>query len=298
MKILVTGGAGFVGSNLALALQKEHEVSVLDNFISGDHRNLAGFEGDVITGDIRDDSVFSKAEEPDVILHQAAITDTTVTDQNAMFSVNVEGFRNLLAFASRNSIDVVYASSAGVYGNLPVPMKEDKTGPANIYGFSKLVMDNLAKKHTENGLKIVGLRYFNVFGPREEYKGRAASMILQLARQMITGKRPRIFKHGEQKRDHIYIKDVVEANLAAMKARESCIVNVGTGKATSFNEIINVLNNVLGKDMEPEYFDSPYSDYQSNTQASTELAEKMLGFSAKYSVEEGVREYFKEVGIA
>ncbi|HLD83475.1 MAG TPA: ADP-glyceromanno-heptose 6-epimerase [archaeon] len=298
MKILVTGGAGFVGSNLAISLQDDHEVSVLDNFSSGDSHNLAGFDGNVITGDIRDAATVAKAGKPDVILHQAAITDTTITDQGIVFSVNVEGFRNVLDYAISKGIDLVYASSAGVYGNGPVPMKEEESAPLNSYGFSKLAMDNLAKRHWDSGIKIIGLRYFNVFGPRERYKKKAASMIYQLALQMAAGKSPRIFKHGEQMRDHIYVKDVVHANLMAMNAKGNCIVNVGTGKATSFNEVVGVLNEVLGKDLAPEYMDNPYQEgYQNNTQASTDNAEKLIGFGAKYSLQKGVQEYLTEIGM-
>ena len=298
MKILVTGGAGFVGSNLCIALQDEHEVTVLDNLSSADNKNLEGFDGNIINGDIRDSGTIAKISQPDIIFHQAAITDTTITDKGTVFSVNVEGFKTVLDYATAKGIDLVYASSAGVYGNGPVPMKEDQNAPLNVYGLSKLAMDNLAKMHWNDGIKIIGLRYFNVFGPRERYKKKAASMIYQLALRMVAGKRPKIFKYGEQMRDHIYVKDVVEANLKAMKAKQNCIVNVGTGKATSFNELIGILNEVLGKDMEPEYIDNPYQDgYQNNTKAWTENAEKLLGFKAKYSVEKGVQEYLTEIGM-
>ncbi|MBI4018889.1 MAG: ADP-glyceromanno-heptose 6-epimerase [Candidatus Aenigmarchaeota archaeon] len=298
MKVLVTGGAGFVGSNLAVSLQDGNEVSVLDNFSSTDDKNLEGFDGNIINGDIRDSATIAKISEPDIIFHQAAITDTTITDQGTVFSVNVEGFRNVLDYAITKGINLVYASSAGVYGNGPVPMKEGQSSPLNSYGSSKLAMDNLAKRHWNSGIKIIGLRYFNVFGPRELYKKKAASMIYQLALQMAADKRPKIFKYGEQMRDHIYVKDVVQANVMAMKAKESCIVNVGTGKATSFNDVVAILNEVLGKDLEPEYIDNPYKNgYQNNTQASTENAQKLLGFKSKYTLQKAVQEYLTEIGM-
>jgi ADP-L-glycero-D-manno-heptose 6-epimerase len=298
MKVLVTGGAGFVGSQLALELERQGEdVTILDNFSSGDHRNLLSFKGDIVTGDIRKPEDLGKIEEPDVIFHQAAITDTTIKDENTIFSVNVEGFRNILNYANKNNIDVIYASSAGVYGNGSIPMKENVTAPLNAYSFSKLAMDNLAKKQKDSGLRIVGLRYFNVFGPGEQFKEKTASMIFQLAQQMKEG-RPTIFKHGEQKRDHIYVKDVVNANILALKAEESCVVNVGTGNATSFNELINILNEVLSIQQEPEYIDNPYEkDYQTNTQADTAEAQEKIGFKAEYELKAAVKEYLEEIKL-
>jgi ADP-L-glycero-D-manno-heptose 6-epimerase len=154
-------------------------------------------------------------------------------------------------------------------------------------------MDELAVGYFDK-MHIVGLRYFNVFGPREAFKGRPASMIYHLARQMKDGKRPRIFKMGEQKRDHIYVKDVVNATImAASDSAKSGVYNVGTGIGTSFNELVRVLNEVLGTDLMPEYFDNPYDDetYQSDTQADMSNAFEGLGFKAEYSIKDGVSEY-------
>ena len=142
-------------------------------------------------------------------------------------------------------------------------------------------------------MHIVGLRYFNVFGPREAHKGRAASMIYHLSRQMKARQRPKIFKSGEQKRDHIYVKDAVAATIKAVNAK-SGIYNVGTGIATTFNELIEVLNDAMGTNYKPDYFDNPYTaTYQANTQAHTEKSKKGLGFEARYSLKEGVEEYME-----
>jgi ADP-L-glycero-D-manno-heptose 6-epimerase len=295
MKILITGGAGFIGSNLALELQnKGYEVIVLDDFSGGHFKNLIDFEGDVVAESILDVDL-SRFKDVDIIFHQAAITDTTVQDQKLMMRINTEGFRRFLDFAVENNIKFIYASSAATYGNAPAPQKEDDAGkPNNIYGFSKWICDCIAKKYMEKfpDAHIVGLRYFNVFGPREQYKGKMASMVWQLAKQMVEGKRPRIFKWGEQKRDQVYVKDVVRANLLAMDAKESCIVNVGSGKAVSFNYIIEVLNKVLGFNYEPEYFDNPYKEfYQEHTEADLSKARKYLGYEPEWSFEEAVEDY-------
>lgn len=141
------------------------------------------------------------------------------------------------------------------------------------------------------GIKVVGVRYFNVYGPREAHKGKFASMIYQLYLQMKQGNRPRIFKWGQQKRDFVYVKDAVEATIIASRAPKSTVYNVGSGQATSFNEVIQLLNQSLGTDYEPEYFDCPYDFYQEFTQADMTKIREELGFVPKYSIQRGIKEY-------
>ncbi|MBU4128860.1 ADP-glyceromanno-heptose 6-epimerase [bacterium] len=291
MKILITGGAGFIGSNLSLTLQKDNSITVVDNLLSGNTKNLESFQGNLITDDITSMNLLKSFKDIDVIFHQAAITDTTVSDEKRMMEVNVGGFRRILDLALRKRVTLVYASSAGVYGNGKCPMREDQElSPQNVYARSKLLMDEIAIKYKDK-IRIIGLRYFNVYGPREGYKKKAASMIYQLAQQMKASKNPRIFKYGEQSRDFIYVKDVVDATIRAMKAKESGVVNVGTGVVTTFNRVIEILNEVLGTSYEPEYFDNPYSFYQDETRADINRAEELLGFKARYSIEEGIKDY-------
>ena len=211
-KYLVTGGAGFIGSNIAKTLEAQgHEVTVIDDFSKNGHfKNLIGFKGNVIAADLF--KYLPENDYFDAIFHEAAITDTTVMDQKQMMEQNVEAFRNLLDYAAENEIPKeIYASSAATYGNGAVPMKESQpTHPENVYGFSKVIDDNVARlfSHDHQDMKIIGLRYFNVFGPGEDYKGKMASMVYQLYNQMKAGQRPRVFKYGEQMRDFVYVKDV------------------------------------------------------------------------------------------
>lgn len=297
-RVLVTGGAGFIGSNLSVELRRRGVgVVVADDFSTGHFANLADFDGDVIAADLLDAKAWTgKVGAVDAIFHQAAITDTTVSDQKKMMEANVEAFRNVLSFAVESGVKrVVYASSAGTYGAGKIPMKEtDSTEPMNVYGFSKKVMEATAREfhREEPGLALVGLRYFNVYGPREGFKGGARSMILQLHEQMKAGKRPRVFKYGEQFRDFVYVKDVVAANLAAVDAESSGVYNVCTGATVDFNAVIAELNKVLGTSLEPEYFDNPYSFYQNETQGDPAAAAAGLGFTAKFSAADGIRDYF------
>ena len=298
MKALVTGAAGLVGSNLCLELQKQgHEVTALDSFLTGSFEHLRGFKGDFVSSDLRDVSDWqAKIGKVDVVFHQAAITDTTVMDQKLMMNVNVDAFRTLLEFAAKSKVrKVVYASSAGVYGDLPVPQKETvEPKPLNVYAFSKMVMENVARdfQKSHKGMSIAGLRYFNVYGPRETHKAKAASMAYQLYLQMKAGKRPRIFEFGEQYRDFIYVKDVVNANLLAAKAGAKGVFNVCTGKKTTFNEIISHLNDTLGTNLQPDYFKNPYSFYQNETLGDPGAAQRAFGFSAKYTMAAGIKDYF------
>lgn len=293
IRSLVTGGAGFIGSNLALELEAlGHQVVVADNFHSADKNNLKNFKGEIISWDVSEPVLIQ--QKFDVIFHQAAITDPRHPNDEETFKKNVDGFQRIIDLADRDGAKLVYASTAGLYGNGPVPMKEDQEkNILTVYGQSKLRMDQMAealfsKRH------IVGLRYFNVFGPREAHKGRPASMIYHLYHQMKEGKRPRIFNWGEQIRDFIYVKDVVAANLKAMES-SSGVYNVATGVGTSFNELIKVLNEVMGTKLEPDYFPMPYEPktYQSNTQGDTTLAEQKLGFKSKWALKEAIQDYLK-----
>jgi len=296
--ILVTGGSGFIGSNIVFELQTrfpEARIAVLEDFRSSSFKNLLGFKGDLLAYDCADRTWMSwaKGKKLDIIYHMAAITDTTILDEQKMMYDNVEGFRNVLDLAVEKKAAVVYASSAATYGSIDRPIKENDAGnPNNIYGYSKWIMDQLAPSYYDR-IKVVGLRFFNVFGPREYYKGHASSMIYQLALKMMEGHRPRIFKWGEQKRDHIYVKDVVTAVLLAHKSKASTVMNLGTGQATSFNEIVSALNEALGKDLKPDYFDNPYSFYQNFTQADMSHHEKMTGFRCRYTTREGILDYVK-----
>jgi len=302
--IVVTGGAGFIGSNLAIELQSRHpeaRIVVVDDFRSGDFKNLRGFRGDVVAADVSrfdwaacfGDRVF------DAIFHEASLTDTTVHDQFLQVHDNVEGFRRLLAFAAGKETRVVYASSAATYGICSGVQREDQPpAPANVYAFSKVQLDNLARDHAARHpeARVVGLRYFNVYGPREDHKKAAASMIFQLYRQMKAGKRPRVFVAGEQKRDFVYVKDVVALTIASASAPRSTVMNCGSGHAGSFNDVIGALNRALGTSLEPDYIENPYGHfYQPHTEADMSRARAELGFAPAWAPAEGIADYVRHL---
>jgi ADP-L-glycero-D-manno-heptose 6-epimerase len=144
-------------------------------------------------------------------------------------------------------------------------------------------------------LRLVGLRYFNVYGPRESYKGRMASMILQLGLQLLAGRRPRLFKFGEQKRDFVFVQDVVQANLRALTARQSGVYNVGTGRAREFREVLAILQDVLGLHPEVEYIDNPWEFYQDHTEADIAPTTEALGYRPQFTLEAGIESYAAEL---
>src|SRR6266850_3228560 len=300
-KFIITGGAGFIGSNLTLALQAKFpdaHLTVIDDFRSGDFKNLRGYEGDFVAQNLAtlDWREQFGDEKFDAIFHLASITDTTLHDQFVQVHDNVESFRRLLNFAKPNKTRVIYASSASTYGAASsASVETNGAAPANVYAFSKAIMDNLANRAARESKDwiVIGLRYFNVYGPREAHKGVPASMVYHLSRQMKSGQRPRIFKHGEQQRDFVYVKDIVEGSIRALGAKESGIYNLGSGHARSFNELIDALNRSLGTDFKPDYIENPHAHYQNFTQADLNRVRSSLGYEPKYPLETGVADYMK-----
>ena len=313
--ILITGGAGFIGSNLAFYFQENFPNSkliVFDCFRSdvnfpngnlksfGHYKNLIGFKGDIICGDINNqaDLELLNNYKFDFVFHQAAISDTRVYDQKIIMKTNVNSFYDLLALAKKDRAVMVYASSAATYGNLPSPQTVGKECPDNPYGFSKYIMDQIANRYSKENpdLTIVGLRYFNVYGPREYYKGNTSSMVIQLGHQILDGMAPRLFENSSQIfRDFIYIDDVVQANIKACTPKRNGTYNVGTSIPRNFQEIADILQKELKTELGTEYFPNPYSGYQMHTQADISSSKENLEFEPSISLEEGIKNYIPEI---
>ena len=298
MKALVTGGTGFIGSNIVRALlARGDDVSITGHDAE---QRLPDFKGKLLQPSLV--GIDWEALPPvDVVFHQAAINDTTSADLREMLHANVTASLALFEHVVQQGCKrIVYASSTAVYGDGPAPYKEEQSlHPLNPYAQSKKQLEEetarFAKEHPD--VIIVGLRYCNVYGPGESHKGARASMIYQLAQQMRQGS-PRLFKSGEQRRDYIYIKDVVEANLQAAKAASSGIFNCGSGTAISFNDVVQLLNKVLGTARTPEYIDNPYAaSYQSYTQCDMGRAKERLGFTPRYTVESGIQDWVQSGGL-
>jgi ADP-L-glycero-D-manno-heptose 6-epimerase len=315
--ILITGGAGFIGSNLAFYFQKnfpESKIIIYDCFRSGEtfpngnlksfghFKNLINFKGEVICGNInnRNDLDLLNDYKIDYIFHQAAISDTRVYDQEIVIKTNVNSFIDLLEIAKKNHAIMVYASSAATYGNQPSPQTVGKECPENPYAFSKYLMDQIAYRYiTENAeMIIVGLKYFNVYGSREFYKGKTSSLIIQIGHQILDGKAPRLFERSDKIfRDFINIEDVIQANIKACKPKENGIYNVGTGIPRTFQDISDILQKELDTDLGNEYIPNPYNDYQVHTQANIIKTQVNLGFRPAVTLEQGIKTYIPEIKI-
>ena len=293
MKCLVTGGTGLVGSNLVMSLiEQGHEVIITGHEAE---QPLPGFTGKrLYPGFIGID--WEEIGNIDVLFHQAALNDTRCLDRKEMFRANVESSKALFDYVIEHGCTrIVYASTTAVYGRHPAPYKE--SGPFDLntpYAESKKLLEEYATELSKTYLyiTIVGLRYCNIYGPGENHKGKRATMIYQLAQQMRKGN-PKLFQYGEQKRDYIYVKDVVKANILAASADESCIVNCGYGQAVSFNRLVEILNGVLGVHRIPEYIENPYAgDYQEYTQCDMTQAKTKLHFTPEYDIASGIRDYY------
>ncbi len=295
MRCLVTGGTGFIGSNIALELYNQGlEVIVTGN--ESEQKLPKGIKHfyPALYG-IDWLSLFNGGKI-DMLFHQAALNDTTNLDSDEMMFANHSTSSSLFYMLIKNGCRrIVYASSTAVYGDVPAPYTESgPVNPLNPYAKSKLSLDESAMKlAAESCAAIVGLRYCNVYGPGESHKGKRASMIYQLAQQMRVGS-PKLFTDGNQKRDWIYVKDVVAANLLASNPKESCIVNCGSGKATSFNDIVKILGETMCVRRDVSYIDNPYSNrYQGYTECDMSLAKEKIGFVPKYSIKEGIRDFYE-----
>ena len=280
---------------------KNDEVFSNGNPLSyGHYKNLIGFKGDVICGNInnKNDLILLNNYKFDYIFHQAAISDTRVYDQEIVIRTNVNSFYDLLEIAKKDHAVLVYASSAATYGNLPSPQTVGKEAPENPYGFTKLLMDQIAYRYVNENpdMTIVGLRFFNVYGPKEIYKAKTSSMVLQLGHQILDGKTPRLFKGSDKIfRDFIYIEDVIQANIKACNPKNNGTYNVGTSISRSFQDIADILQKELDTNLSTEYFTNSFKGYQLNTQADITSTKANLSFEPNFSLEEGIKTYIPEI---
>ena len=309
MKVLVTGGAGFIGSNLVQALMNDDRITavrVLDNLETGRFANIAAFKNDskfeFIEGDIRNYGIcLGAAEGVDLISHQAALGSVprSVKDPITTHEVNATGTLNIFNAARENSIKrVVYAASSSTYGDHPgLPKVEDKIGsPISPYGVTKLVNELYAKVFAElYGMEFIGLRYFNVYGPQQNPGGPYAAVIPLFIKALLDGKSPVINGTGENSRDFTFVDDVVQANLQAMftnnPAAVNQVYNVAKGEQTTLNELFNTLKEISGKDIKPIHGQERNGDIK-HSLADISKARKLLGYNPSTSPADGLRKTF------
>lgn len=296
-KYLISGGAGFIGSNLAKRLQlvePDAEIIAIDNFSSGSFLNLAAFKGEIVNAGAAD--TFHNLDKIDTVFHLASNTNTNDTDIKSQWQ-NVTVFEDILRKYAKSKI--VYASSAAVYGAMPGNKthftETDALRPLNAYGFSKVEMEKRAVKHPN----CIGLRFFNVFGEGEQYKGRNASMIYQMAKEVLKGNLIHLIPDGSQFRDFVPINSVVDALILAEKNLNNRLIktspkvfNVGSGQSVSFNKIASIIQDEVRN--VPISYDIKRPDFfQDATCANLGLIREEMGYEPPKNVLEDIRNYIK-----
>ncbi|MGB2755454.1 MAG: SDR family oxidoreductase [Phycisphaerae bacterium] len=297
---LVTGGGGFIGSNLVRALLEEgRSVRVLDNFSTGFRENLQEVAGDVdlVEGDIRDADACRRASAgAEVVCHQAAIPSVprSMADPQGCFDVNIVSTHNMLMAARDAGVRrFVFAASSSAYGaGEELPKRETMPVlPLSPYAAAKAAGELLvATWHRAFGLETVSLRYFNIFGPRQDPANQYAGVIAAFASRMLRGQPPIIYGDGTQSRDFTFVENVVRANLLAAEAPEvhGEVVNIGCGEATDLNQMVRDFNNLLGTDLDPIY-EAPRPGDVKHSLADVSAARDLLGYEPTVRFAEGLR---------
>jgi len=299
MKYIITGGAGFIGSHIVEELVRQgQEVVVIDNLYNTTKDKIKRCLKKIrfVKGDVRDIELLKKEfKGADFVLHLAALISVTesVRKPEEYREVNVGGTRNVLEASKLNNVKrVVFSSSCAVYGSTgKVPQDESlEPMPMSPYAENKLEGEKLCKEYYKNhGLKTVCLRYFNVFGPRQDPKSPYAGVISIFAQKLLDNEQPTIFGDGEQTRDYVFVKNVVQANLLACKAEKGFgeVFNIGTEKEISVNTILKLVNKGFGKDIKPIFAPAREGE-MSRACADCTKAKKVLGYRVNYSFEHGL----------
>ncbi|MGC8816626.1 MAG: NAD-dependent epimerase/dehydratase family protein [Candidatus Hadarchaeum sp.] len=295
MTVLVTGGAGFIGSNLVEELVGLGErVIVVDDFSTGSLDNLRAVQGRVQILRTPCQRLL-ELELPEIkkIFHLGIPSSSPMyRDNPVLVGEAIGGFMNVFELARKNRARVVYASTSSLYRGCPTPHREDMIAePFDFYTEARIAMERLAKVYHElYGVSSVGLRFFSVYGPHERAKGRYANNISQFLWAMREDEPPVVYGDGEQTRDFVHVSDVVRACLKAADSDLGCeVINVGTGRQTTFNRVIELLNKELGKSVKPVYVPNPVKNYVYHTLADLTKARKLLGYEPTVTVEEGIR---------
>ena len=299
LKFAVTGGAGFVGSNIVKLLLKEnHDVRIIDNMHTGKKENLQEILDKIefYELDIRNmPELEEKIKDVDGIFHEAALTivQESFLMEEEYYDVNVKGTENIFKIAEKYGIKVVFASSSSVYGNtenIPI-IENNEREPINPYGKTKLEDEFLAEKYSDKGVSIIGLRYFNIFGKGQT--GSYAGVITKFVNQLKEKKSPIIFGDGSQIRDFIFVEDIAQANLSAMLSKINFgFFNIGTGKATSILQLAKLLIKLYNLEIFPEFSRSLDGDVK-KSQANIKKTQELLNWKYKIEIEEGLEKMIK-----
>ncbi|MFC1864252.1 SDR family oxidoreductase [Chloroflexota bacterium] len=301
-RVLITGGAGFIGSSLARELVADNDVIVIDNLSTGKEENISDLIGKGLTfikGSITDLNLLREAfKNVDFVFHQAAIPSVSesVEDPLATNEVNATGTLNVLIAAKDNKVKkVLYASSCSVYGDVAVlPVREDMIpNPLSPYAVTKLSGEYYCRVFQAiYNLSTVCLRYFNVYGPRQDPESPYSAAVPRFIKDVLQGKPPVIFGDGEQSRDFIFVNDVVKANILAAESEATGIFNIGTGHSTTIDKLAKLIIGIFGKTLEPIYQEPREGDIKHSVAEISKAG--LIGYKPMYDIERGLTETIKE----
>ncbi len=299
MKIVITGGAGFIGSNIAEVLSKDNEVIVLDNLSTGKRGNTKDLDIKFVEGSITDLGLLQTVfKDVDYVLHQAAIPSVprSIKDPIASNNANINGTLNVLVAARDRGVKkVIYASSSSVYGDTPkLPKREDMTpNPLSPYAVAKLTGEYYCNVFNEvYGLKTVALRYFNVYGPKQDPYSDYAAVIPKFVSKISGDESPVIYGDGLQTRDFTFVKDVVTANIRAMRSDAMGVFNIASGSRITITELAELVMKLMGKNLKVVFEESRKGDVK-HSLADISKAKEAFGYEPGYRLEKGLEETIK-----
>ncbi len=292
-KVLVTGGAGFIGSNLVERLAKDNKVYVIDNLNTGSVKNLEAAKKTGNVTFIEDDikNIAKHNLDVDLIFHLGMYSSSPMYKNNPnLLNEVVEGNINILEYVKQHKATMVFASTSSIYNGVTPPHKESIVPPvSDYYTEGRISAERLSELYAKLfGANIAAMRFFSVYGWHEEAKKEYANLVTQFIWAMKKGEQPVIYGDGLQRRDFVFVEDVVDALIKASVIKGFDIFNVGTGKSYSLNELVDKLNNAMGTNIKPKYIKMPTSNYVMETLADTSKAEKLIKFKSRIDLDEGI----------
>ncbi|MCL6090945.1 MAG: NAD-dependent epimerase/dehydratase family protein [Candidatus Thermoplasmatota archaeon] len=291
-RVIVTGGAGFIGTNLVERLVTDNEVLVIDNLHTGTNENLKEFESEnlrVLNEDVK--NLHNIDFDADVVFHLGFYSASPMYRNNPQLVAEVvSGMISVLEYAKERGTPVVFSSTSSIYNGVTPPHREDII-PAvtDLYTEGRIASERLGELYNKlHGVNVAAMRFFSVYGHHEKAKAEYANLATQFLWAMKNNESPVIYGDGEQRRDFVYATDVTEALIKASEFKGFGIFNVGSGKNYSLNELVDKLNKLLGKNIKPQYIEMPVKNYVRETLADTSRAKKLIGFEAKIGLDRGL----------
>lgn len=300
-EIIVTGGSGFIGSNLVERLCKDNKVHVIDNMHTGSKENLkdANKSANVILHEADVKKINSLGINADFIFHLGMYSASPMYRKNPhLVSEVVDGMISVLEYAKEHKAQLVFASTSSIYNGINPPHKEDIVPKVtDYYTEARIATERLSELYSKlHGVNVAAMRFFSIYGRHEESKNGYANLVTQFIWEMKKGESPVIYGDGKQKRDFVYVSDVVEALIRGTVIRGFEVINVGTGKNYTINEMVEKINSALHTNVHPKYIAMPVSNYVMETLADTTKAERLIGFKATVSLDEGIKRIINEAG--